>query len=184
MSTDRVAQKRRAVFRLAVLGLVIAAMFAEAYGAGATTTEPDLTGTYDIATLYPLQRPAAFGENKFLSPQEAEAIRQSDAERKAKDNEASDPNREAPPIGGDGSPGRGRERWWIQCFWIDNGNSTFQVDGKFRTSIVTKPENGRLPELTPAGKKREQNATKTIDPIEVKRGGWLEVDKDPTTTWS
>ena len=29
MSTDRVAQKRRAVFRVAVLGLVIAAMFAE-----------------------------------------------------------------------------------------------------------------------------------------------------------
>ena len=43
---------------------------------------PDLSGTYDLATLTPLQRPAAFGNNKFLSPQEAEAIRQAEAQRK------------------------------------------------------------------------------------------------------
>ena len=176
MSTDRVAQTRRAVFRVAVFGLVIAAMFARAYGAGATTTEPDLTGTYDIATLTPLQRPAAFGENKFLSPQEAEAIRQSDAERKEKDNEASDPNREAPPIGGDGSPGAAGNVGGYNAFWIDNGNSTFQVDGKFRTSIVTKPENGRLPELTPAGKKARAERYKNYRPNRgkawwVARGG-------------
>ena len=61
MSTDRVAQSHCAVFRATVLGLVIAAMFARANGAGVTTTEPDLTGTYDIATLTPLQSPAAFG---------------------------------------------------------------------------------------------------------------------------
>ena len=168
MSTDRVAQSRRAVFRVAVLGLLIAAMFAEAYGAKATTTEPDLTGTYDIATLTPLQRPAAFGENKFLSPQEAEAIRQSDAERKEKDNEASDPNREAPPIGGDGSPGAAGNVGGYNAFWIDNGNSTFQVDGKFRTSIVTKPENGRLPELTPAGKKARAERYKNYRPNQGK----------------
>ena len=37
---------------------------------------PDLTGTYDLATLTPLQRPVAFGNNKSLSREEAEEARE------------------------------------------------------------------------------------------------------------
>ena len=114
---------------------------------------PDLTGTYDLATLTPLQRPVAFGSNTYLSREEAEDIRMADQRRKAADNQASDPNREAPPAGGDGSPGAAGNVGGYNAFWIDNGDTTFAVDGKFRTSIITKPANGRLPELTPAGKK-------------------------------
>ena len=36
--------------------------------------QPDLTGTYDTATLTPLQRPQRFGDNLFLSEEEAAAI--------------------------------------------------------------------------------------------------------------
>ncbi|GIT67326.1 MAG: hypothetical protein Ct9H300mP25_07980 [Acidobacteriota bacterium] len=32
---------------------------------------PDLSGTYDIATLTPLQRPERFGEQAFLTEEEA-----------------------------------------------------------------------------------------------------------------
>ena len=34
----------------------------------------DLSGTYDVATLTPLERPAAFGDNLFLSKEEADKI--------------------------------------------------------------------------------------------------------------
>ncbi len=69
---------------------------------------PDLTGTYDLATLTPLQRPVAFGNNKYLSREEAEEIRLADQRLEAADNEASDPNREAPPVGGGRLTRRGR----------------------------------------------------------------------------
>jgi hypothetical protein len=84
---------------------------------------PDLTGTYDLATLTPLQRPVAFGNNKFLSLEEAEEIRLADQRLEAADNEASDPNREAPPVGGDGSPGAAGNVGGYNAFWIDNGDA-------------------------------------------------------------
>ena len=136
----------------------------------------DLTGTYDLATLTPLQRPAAFGSNQFLSTDEAEAIRHADARRKAQDSVASDPNRDAPPVGGDGSPGAAGNVGGYNAFCIDNGNSTFQVDGKFRTSIITHPENGRRPELTPAGKKARTERYKNYRPNQGKAWWIARVD--------
>ena len=120
--------------------------------AGHANSVPDLTGTYDLATLTPLQRPTAFGNNQYLTQQEADRIRLADQQRKADDNKASDPNRTAPPAGGDGSPGAAGNVGGYNAFWIDNGEAGFQIDGKFRTSIITVPANGRRPELTPAGK--------------------------------
>ena len=34
--------------------------------------QPDLSGTYDIATLTPLQRPERFGNKAFLTEEEAQ----------------------------------------------------------------------------------------------------------------
>lgn len=114
---------------------------------------PDLTGTYDLATLTPVQRPKEFGNNEYLSRDEADRIRLADEQRKAQDSKASDPNRAAPPEGGDGSAGAAGNVGGYNAFWIDNGNAGFQIDGKFRTSIVTSPKNGRLPQLTREARK-------------------------------
>ncbi|MEM9407748.1 MAG: hypothetical protein AAGA81_17045, partial [Acidobacteriota bacterium] len=38
-------------------------------------------------------------------------------------------------------------------FWIDPGTEAVMVDGKFRTSIIYEPENGRRPAMTPYGMK-------------------------------
>ena len=73
---------------------------------------PDLSGTYDTATLTPLQRPTEYGDNLFLSEEEAAEIA-ARAERivaesfdiPAERNETTDVPREAPPVGGDGSTG-------------------------------------------------------------------------------
>ena len=110
---------------------------------------PDLSGTYDIATLTPLQRPTEFGETLYMAPEQAEKIMQARAERVADEAVPSDPDRGAPPAGGDGTPGAGGNVGGYNSFWIDAGDSVAADDGKFRTSIITEPSNGRQPPLTP-----------------------------------
>ena len=134
----------------AVILLVIAAQ--DVFGDGVSRTadgKPDFTGHYDIATLTPLQRPAAFGDELFLTPEQAQAMERRAAVAKAEGSKNQDPDREAPPEGGDGSPGAAGNVGGYDTFWIDNGETASLVDGKFRTSIITNPVNGRRPEVTP-----------------------------------
>ena len=120
----------------------------------------DISGTYDVATLTPLQRPLEFGRNLTLTPAAAQAIRAADAASKAARGAASDPEREAPPGGGDGSAGAAGNVGGYNTFWIDNGDKTILVDGKFRTSIITQPDNGRRPELTSIGQQKAHLRTR------------------------
>ena len=121
---------------------------------GGVQAQVDLSGTYDVATLTPLQRPAHFGDNLFLTPEQAEQLAAADLQRELDDSKVSDPNREAPPEGGDGSAGAAGNVGGYNAFWIDNGDQAFLVNGKFRTSIITSPADGRRPEFTPAGAKK------------------------------
>ena len=115
---------------------------------------PDLSGTYDIATLTPLERPEAYGDSLFLAPEEAEKLVAETQAFIEADTQRSDPNREAPPAGGDGSTGAAGNVGGYNAFWIDPGNDRFMIDGKFRTSIIFDPANGRLPTQTPVGQQR------------------------------
>ena len=115
---------------------------------------PDLSGTYDIASLTPLQRPEEYGEKLTLTDEEAAEIARKEAEYIASRNAATDPDRPAPPKGGDGSPGAAGNVGGYNAFWIDRGTGGFKIDGKWRTSIITDPKNGRRPEMTPEGKQR------------------------------
>ncbi len=114
---------------------------------------PDLSGTYDIATLTPLQRPARFGDQLTLTDAEAEEIARREADYLARRNAATDPDRKAPPEGGDGSTGAAGNVGGYNAFWVDRGAGAFKIDGKWRTSIITDPKNGRRPALTPTAKK-------------------------------
>ena len=120
------------------------------YSSNIYSDVPDLSGTYDVATLTPLFRPEAYGENLYLSREEGERIAKEEAARMAEANASSDPTREAPPEGGDGSPGAAGNVGGYNAFWIDRGEDAFTLNGKFRTSIVTEPVDGRRPSFTPA----------------------------------
>ena len=63
----------------------------------AVTAQPKLSGTYDVGTLTPLERPAAFGDHLELTPDQAEQMSARIAAMMAQDAAASDPNRGAPP---------------------------------------------------------------------------------------
>ncbi len=115
---------------------------------------PDLSGVYDIATLTPLVRPANLGDRLSLTDAEATAMAKAVAAMKAKTSQASDPNRAAPPAGGDGSEGAAGNVGGYNSLWVDNGTGAFKIDGKWRTSILTDPKNGRMPPMTAEAGKR------------------------------
>ena len=118
-----------------------------------TSGRPDLSGTYNGATLTPLTRPAEFGDNLYLTEEEATELAETERATISERSAASDPNREAPPAGGDGSPGASGNVGGYNTFWIDRGTDAFSIDGKFRTSIIVEPKNGQFPKMTPDGQK-------------------------------
>ena len=139
--------------------LIIPGAFLIAATAGAQSPRtpdghPDFSGMYDIATLTPLARPANLGERLALTDDEAKAIAKAEAEQRAKRNEKSDPNRQAPPAGGDGSEGAAGNVGGYNTLWTDRGEGAFKIEGKWRTSIITDPKNGRTPAMTPEAGKR------------------------------
>ncbi|MDX1382321.1 MAG: hypothetical protein R3190_01695, partial [Thermoanaerobaculia bacterium] len=61
------------------------------------------------------------------------------------------------------------------AFWIDRGGDTLTVDGKFRTSIIVEPANGRMPPMTPAGQKAMADRFKFFRPNDG-TAWWVDVD--------
>jgi hypothetical protein len=148
--------------RFAIFGLAAVSWAAEI--PRSADGHPDLSGVYDIATLTPLARPANLGLRQTLSDEEAARLARQAAAVMAATSKASDPNRKAPPEGGDGSEGAAGNVGGYNTVWVDNGAGAFKIDGKFRTSIIIDPPNGRMPELTAEGKKRAQERARTSRP--------------------
>ncbi|MDP6375504.1 MAG: hypothetical protein QF921_11110 [Pseudomonadales bacterium] len=139
-------------FVILVPGLVLSD---SAQGSPSAPARPDLSGTYDAATLTPLVRPKQFGNKLYLTREEAEEIATTEKALIGKSLQASAPDREAPPQGGDGSPGAAGNVGGYNSFWIDRGTNAMTVDGKFRTSIIVDPEDGQFPPMTPEAKKKQ-----------------------------
>ncbi|MEQ8691172.1 MAG: hypothetical protein RIC89_10105 [Pseudomonadales bacterium] len=121
---------------------------------------PQLSGTYDVSTLTPLQRPEEFGNNLELTPEEAQKIMEAEKAAMAEANRNRGPIEEAPPEGG--APPVGTDESQREAlgagnvggynfFWTDRGTEAALVNGKFRTSILVDPPNGRMPAPTPEG---------------------------------
>jgi hypothetical protein len=119
---------------------------------------PDLQGTYDVATLTPLER--ADGQPLVLTDEDAARLEKQVADRKFRAGLPSKGDRDAPPAGGDGSTGAAGNVGGYNNFWIDNGTRYVTVDGRKRTSLIVDPADGRIPELTPAAKQRTARVTR------------------------
>ena len=135
---------------------------------------PDLSGFYDTSTLTPLQRPTDLGDQLTLTEEDAAAIAEGERSRQAARQEASDPDREAPPEGGDGSSGAAGNVGGYNSFWIDRGDAAFQIDGEWRTSIIYDPEDGRQPPVT-AARQRRIDVRAALRRPNVGDAWWLEV---------
>jgi hypothetical protein len=154
--------------RLLGLGITLTALAGTALAAPpdiprTPSGKPDLSGTYNVATLTPLVRPREFGDNLFLTREQAVEIAERERALLERGLQQSDPNRDAPAVGGaapvgfdDGereSFGAGNVGGY-NSFWIDRGSEAFAIDGVYRTSILTEPANGQYPPLTAEAQKR------------------------------
>ena len=109
---------------------------------------PDLQGVWDFRTITPLERPEALGDRAFLTEEEAANLEQEVVERNVElaNREARRTTvTESVDRGEEGAPG------FYNNFWLDRGTRTV---GTRRTSLVIDPPNGRLPEMSPAGRER------------------------------
>jgi len=132
---------------------------------------PDLQGMYDLATLTPLERPA--NAKAVITEEEAAAIEKRVAQRRTLADQPIKGDREAPPLGGDGSVGAAGNVGGYNDFWLDGGSSYVLVNGERRTSLVIDPPDGRVPPLTPEARARAASrlARPTSDSTESRDPG-------------
>ena len=96
---------------------------------------PDMQGTWDFRTITPFQRPSALGDqDEFLSVEEFAEFEAAEVERRDRDNFTDTTTT------GD-----------YNQFWYDRGEEL--LDDR-RTSLITDPPNGRIPELTEVAQQR------------------------------
>jgi hypothetical protein len=122
--------------------------------------KPDLSGTFNAATLTPLERPPQLADREFLTQAEVDKIVEDERELMAKGSAPTVGEREAPPVGGAPLVGFEERRQEAELFgagnvgaynsfYFDRGEDTFSIDGQYRTSILTDPPNGRRPPMHP-----------------------------------
>ena len=163
-------------FQLAMITLTVGIYtFGLAVENARGSSVPDLSGFYDSGTQTPEQRPAAFGDRQFLTEAEAEELLKQATFLQTDENVISDPNRGAPVKGGDGNNAFGAGAvGGYNSFWVDPGSGLSSVDGKFRTSIIYDPPNGRRPAMTPRGMKKIAENFTSFSYTNDGTASWLE----------
>ena len=97
--------------------------------------DPDIQGTWTNASLTNLERPD-FYDTLIVSEKEAGIAREmSDQFVQAVDN----------PYEEGESPQAGENVGGYNVAWMDPGTELFKIDGQYRSSIITYPEDGQLP---------------------------------------
>lgn len=117
---------------------------------------PDLQGTWNNATITPMERPAQYGDRRALSDAEARGLHERESEFIDRSSKATDPSTKAEDL--DKLPNQCRSgstgaACGYNAFWTDTGFNAVRVQGEWRTSILTDPPNGRVPALTAAAAK-------------------------------
>ena len=125
---------------------------------------PDLQGTFNVATITPVDRPAEYGNRLVMTDAEAAAIERYEVQRQEKDLAPTSGDRSAPPVGGDRTPTKsyleglfragGGTVGGYNLIWINPGDRVLTVDGQRRTSIIVDPPDGRVPAMKPEARKR------------------------------
>lgn len=132
---------------------------------------PDLQGTYDLATMTPVER--AKGAPATMTEEQAKRLENATALRKENADQAIKGERRAPPVGGDGSVGAAGNVGGYNAFWLDPGSKFMRVNGEIRTSLIVDPPDGRVPAVLPTARARNVGlaARPTSDAQESKDPG-------------
>lgn len=99
--------------------------------------QPDLQGVWNFNSETPMQRPEEFGDREFLTPEEVQQAR-IDREKNREEADAREAelnvNPEAPPVA--------ERSGGYNNFWFEGA----AIGENVRTSLITHPTNGRIPE--------------------------------------
>jgi hypothetical protein len=124
---------------------------------------PDLQGTYDVATMTPVERPAGV-KSLVLTKEEAAALELYEQQRQVKNDAPLAADRGAPPVGGETTTGKSYLEFLERIgggvvggynnFWLAGGTQMMTVDGQKRSSIVVDPPDGKIPPMIPAARQR------------------------------
>jgi hypothetical protein len=139
-----------------------------------TDGHPDFSGTYNIETMTPVDRPNGV-KNLVMTAEEAAAAEKYEAERQQKNDAPLDPNRGAPPAGGERVQAKSYLEVLEQAgggvvggynhFWLSEGSKMISVDGQKRSSIVIDPPDGHVPTMNAAARQRNQRLrAQSVDP--------------------
>ena len=130
------------------------------------TGKPDFSGTYDVTTLTPYSRDPRLADRLFFTDEEVREREKRVHDLVVKGLAGSDPDRDAPEAltgeardrGVDGPPPDAPYRIGSHdLFWFDCGGqfcNLFKIDGKYPTSILIDPPNGRFPPMTESAARR------------------------------
>jgi hypothetical protein len=102
---------------------------------------PDLSGVYSEFTTAPLERSPEFGEREFLTPEEFAAFERAMLEEVDEDDET--------------TPGTAADVHYDFGQFALGANEGF-ASPNMRTSIITQPANGRMPEMLPTAVARRE----------------------------
>jgi len=97
--------------------------------------DPDLQGIWTNATLTTLERPQHFKTLEVNEEEARSAANKASADTFAYDNQY---------LKGE-TPKAGRDVGGYNTAWMDPGEELFQLFGKYRTSIIAYPKNGKVP---------------------------------------
>ncbi|MEO7156670.1 MAG: hypothetical protein ABI039_03850, partial [Vicinamibacterales bacterium] len=144
---------------------------------------PDFQGNWTNATITPMERLRA--NVPLVLTEEAAQLDERNTAAALEAREApSDPNRSAPPVGGEVRKSPNAEPTYLELlwragggavggynsFWVDPGDRVLRVDGQPRSSIIIDPPNGRVPGYTPDAQARLAKAA------EIRRSQGSEFD--------
>ncbi len=107
---------------------------------------PDLQGNWTNVTLTPFQR--AEGQGPVFTADEVAQREQGAVDRLVNGAQPSDPDRPAPPAGGNIGA--------YNSVYFEQGTGVAVINGEFRASLLTNPSDGRRPDLTPQAEERIQ----------------------------
>jgi len=101
---------------------------------------PDLQGVWNNSSLTPLERLREFEGKQTATEAEATAYEKQNLETN---------NRDRRDGGADADVGRAYNE-----LWFDRGNKLARIGSSIRTSFITDPPDGKIPQLTPEAQKR------------------------------
>ncbi|HET9159275.1 MAG TPA: hypothetical protein VFN88_01570 [Caulobacteraceae bacterium] len=109
----------------------------------------DFDGVWTNVSITPLERPAAYANEKFHTEAEVKKLEGAAVDRFVEGNAPTDPSSDALDHTKKNCQGAGGLDCGYNSGWKDSGTTLAQVDGKSLTSFVSSTPNGRIPAYKP-----------------------------------